>query len=295
MKENYGYYAIVAASVLWGTMGIFAKFAFEYEINPVTLIALRTLIGSVTMLVPILLFKRDLLKVQRKDLGLFLVLGLFAVALQRITYFYAIDLTTVTMAAVLFYTYPIFVTIYATLFNKESIATATILAIILTFTGAALVVKTYDASRLNANLLGIAFGISSSILFSLYFLLVKKLRKHYTNWTLVLYGDGIGALIMLPILLFYIPQIVGYPQQLWQLVFAIAWFPSVTAYLIYSYALKHIESAKGSILSVIEPISAAIFSATILHESFEPPQLVGAALALTGVTLLFYKPKRSSQ
>jgi drug/metabolite transporter (DMT)-like permease len=295
MKKNYGYYAIVAASVLWGTMGIFAKFAFEYEINPVTLIALRSLIGSVTIFIPILLFKRRLLKIQRKDSGMFLVLGFFAVALQRITYFYAIDLTTVTMAAVLFYTYPIFVTIYATLFKKERITTSTILAIILTFTGAALVVKTYDPSRLNANLLGITFGIISSILFALYFLLAKKLRKHYTNWTLVLYGDGIGALTMLPILVFYSSQIVGYSQQLWQIIFAIAWFPSILAYLIYSYALKHIESAKGSILSVIEPISAAIFSATILHENFEPPQLIGVALALTGVILLFYKPKRNSQ
>jgi DME family drug/metabolite transporter len=295
MKENYGYYAIVAASVLWGSMGIFAKFAFEYEINPVTLIALRSLIGSVTILVPILLFKRRLLKIQRKDLGYFLVLGICAVTLQRITYFYCIDLATVTMAAVLFYTYPIFVTLYAVLFGKEKITLSTVLAIILTFTGAALVVKTYDTSRLSTNLPGIAFGITASILFSLYFLLVKKLRKDYTNWTLVLYGDGIGAFIMLPILVFYSPQIVGYPQQLWQLVFAIAWFPSVLAYLIYSYALKHIESAKGSILSVIEPISAAIFSATILHENFEPPQLIGVALALTGVILLFYKPKRNSQ
>jgi drug/metabolite transporter (DMT)-like permease len=55
--------------------------------------------------------------------------------------------------------------------------------------------------------------------------------------------------------------------------------------------LKHVESSKGSILSIIEPLSTAIFSATIIGENFEPLQIIGVALALTGVIVLFYKPK----
>jgi drug/metabolite transporter (DMT)-like permease len=55
--------------------------------------------------------------------------------------------------------------------------------------------------------------------------------------------------------------------------------------------LKHVESSKGSILSVIEPLSAAIFSATILGENFGLLQIIGVTLALAGVLLLFYKPR----
>jgi drug/metabolite transporter (DMT)-like permease len=67
MKETYGYSLIVAASVIWGTMGIFGKLAFEYGIDPVTLIALRILISSTAILIPLALFKRALLRIQSKD------------------------------------------------------------------------------------------------------------------------------------------------------------------------------------------------------------------------------------
>ncbi len=291
MKEDYGYLLIVVASIIWGTMGIFGRLAFEYGIHPVVLIALRLLISSLTVLIPVTLFKRKLFKIQKKDLPQFLVFGVFAVALQRVSYFYAVNLTTATIAAVLFYTYPIFVTIYASIFFKEKVNLSTLFAIVLTSSGVILVVKAYEVSWLNANISGVTFGVFSSIFFVLYFLIVKKMRNRYTNWTLILYGDGIGTLALTPIIFLSFHEIVGYPQQLWLLIFTIAWFPSLLAYLLYSYALKYVESSKGSVLSVLEPLSAAIFSATILRENFEPLQTIGIALALTGVTLLFYKPK----
>jgi drug/metabolite transporter (DMT)-like permease len=219
------------------------------------------------------------------------VFAILAVALQRIAYFYTVDLTTATMAAVLFYTYPIFVTVHASLFLKEKLTFSIILAIVLTFSGVAFVVKAYEAAWLNANLLGLAFGMLTSLLFALYFLMTKKLRNSYTNWTLLLYGDGLGAIALTPALCFSFSEIVSYPQQLWLLILVIGLFPSLTAYLLFSYALKYVESSKGSILSVIEPLSAAIFSVTILGERFEPLQIVGVALVLAGIILLFYKQK----
>jgi DME family drug/metabolite transporter len=108
---------------------------------------------------------------------------------------------------------------------------------------------------------------------------------------LIFYGDTIGAMALTPIIFSSFHNIVNYPQQLWLLIIIIALFPSLSAYLLYSYALKHVKYSKGSILSVLEPLSAAILSATILAEKFEPPQIVGIILALTGVILLFCKPK----
>jgi drug/metabolite transporter (DMT)-like permease len=291
MKEAYGYLLIAVASIIWGTMGIFGEFAFAYGINPATLIALRLLVSSLTIVIPIALFRKELFRIQKRDLPKFLIFGIVATALQRVTYFYAVDLTTVTMAAMLFYTYPIFVTIVASVFFKEKITPIAIFAIILTFSGTALVVKVYETSWLDANLSGIIFGILSSIFFVFYFLITKELRNRYTNWTLILYGETTGAIALTPIIFSSFHYIINYPQQLWLLIITIAWFPNLLAYLLYSYALKHVKYSKGSILAVLEPLSAAILSATILAERFEPPQIVGAILALTGVILLFYKPK----
>ena len=146
-------------------------------------------------------------------------------------------------------------------------------------------------SALSNNLLGIAPGLLSSLFFVLYFMMTKKLRNKYTSWTLTLFGDGIGALTLTPIISFSIPQILAFPSQLWLLILTIAWVPSLLAYLLYSYALKYVKSSKGSVLSVMEPLSAAILSSIFLGERLETPQLMGIALSLTGVALLFQKGK----
>jgi len=287
LKDIHGCTLIVLASVLWGTMGILAKLSFEYGISPETLIALRLTISFSTLLVFLLLFDRKSLKVHKADALLFLFLGVFAVALQRVSYFYAVDLTTATVAAILFYTYPVFVTLFASVILKEKISSREWLAIGLTFLGVSLVVKVYKTALLNVNGVGIFFGLLSSFLFVFYFIATKKLRKRYASWTLTLYGDGIGTLALTPILSFSFSRILQFPTELWLLVFTIAWVPSLLAYLLYAHALKYVKSSKGSVLSVIEPLSAALFSTIILGENLEIPQIMGIALALTGVVLIF--------
>jgi len=288
-RKLQGYVSILIASTLWGTMGILAKLAFGYGIVPETLIALRLAVSFVTLAVGIGLFKKEAFKVQKTDGLMFLVLGVFAIAFQRISYFYAVSLTTATVAAILFYTYPVFVTLFAVFFLKEKLDRAMLLAVVMAFSGVALVVRIFDVSSLNIDFVGMLFGLLSSLLFVLYFVMTRKLRNRYSNWTLTVCGDGIGLLTLLPIIYFSASNIVEFSAELWLLILAIAWGPSLLAYLFYSYALKYVDASKGSIVGVIEPLSAALFSASILGEKLEAPQVVGIALALAGVALLFRK------
>lgn len=66
MKEAYGYILIVAASIIWGTMGVFGTVAFGYGIDPVTLTTLRILISAGTMLIPIALSRENFLKLRER-------------------------------------------------------------------------------------------------------------------------------------------------------------------------------------------------------------------------------------
>jgi DME family drug/metabolite transporter len=286
-REKRGYILIALVSVMWGTMGILQKFAYAYGILPGTLIALRLLISSATLLPILALTNRSSLRISKRDLIPFLVFGAIAVASQRVTYAYGVYYTTPTITAVLFYTYPVFVTLSAWAFLKEKITWREVSAIILTFLGVALVVRAYEPSLLSLDLFGILFGLGSSLCFVLYFIMTKQFRTRYTGWTVTMYAEGIGALTLLPFLYLSIPEIAIYPLQLWVLIFAIAWILSLLGYLLYSYSLKYVKASKGSILSVLEPLSAAFFSALILGESLETLQILGVMLALTGVVILF--------
>jgi drug/metabolite transporter (DMT)-like permease len=179
------------------------------------------------------------------------------------------------------------VTISAWVFLKERITWREVSAIALTFLGVALVVRVYDPSSLGTDLLGIFFGFGSSLCFVLYFMMTRQFRTRYTGWTVTMYAEGIGALTLFPFVYVSVSEIITYPLQLWLLILVIAWILSLLGYLLYSYSLKYVKASKGSILSLLEPLSAAVFSAFLLGESLQSLQIVGIALALTGVILLF--------
>jgi drug/metabolite transporter (DMT)-like permease len=292
-KGMRGYILIALVSIMWGTMGILQKLAYAYGILPGTLIALRLLISSATLLPILVLIDRNSLKISKRDVIPFVVFGAIAVAAQRVTYAYGVYFTTPTITAIMFYTYPAFVTLSAWLFLKEKITWREVSAIILTFLGVALVARAYEPSLLSTDLFGILFGLSSSLCFVLYFIMTKQFRTRYSGLTVTLYAEGIGALTLLPLILVSVPEIMTYPLQLWVIIFAIAWVLSLLGYLIYSYSLKYVKASKGSILSVLEPLSAAFFSALLLGEGLETPQILGVVLALTGVVLLaqFSRPR----
>ena len=135
------------------------------------------------------MINRKALSFSRQDLLALLVLGVFGLSIQRIAYLTAVEVTTASIATILFFTYPIFVTLYSVLFFNEKISYKVVVSIIFTFVGVAFAVRAYDFLALRINFWGILAGISSSILFSLYFIVAKKLREKYQIWTLILYSD----------------------------------------------------------------------------------------------------------
>lgn len=290
--EARGYLMIVAASILWGSMGVLAKFAYAYGIQPTLLIAVRQLIGFSALFVIVLVLARGSLRVRRGDIFLLLVFGLFAVVFQRLAFFYAVDFTTATVATVLFYTYPVFLSFYAWFVYGERLVILDALAVALTFVGVGFVARVYDVASLRVSSVGIAAGLAASLLFVVFFVLTRRLRSRYASWTVMLYGEGIGALVLTPVVALEAGAIAVFPIELWVIIFVIAWFSSLLAYVLYSSAIKHVKASKGSVLSVIEPLAAAVFSTIFVGERLEALQVLGIALALFGVILLFRKSVR---
>jgi len=290
--EVRGYLMIVAASILWATMGILAKFAYAYGIQPGLLIAVRQLVGFAALLVIVLVLARGSLRVRRGDVFLLVVFGVFAVVLQRLAFFYAVDFTTATVATVLFYTYPVFLSFYAWFVYGERLGVWDVLAVVLTFVGVGFVARVYDVASLRVSFVGIVAGLAASLLFVVFFVLTKRLRSRYASWTVMLYGEGVGALVLLPVVAVQVGEIAVFPVELWVVILTIAWFSSLLAYVLYSSAIKHVKASKGSVLSVIEPLAAAVFSTIFVGERLEALQVLGIALALFGVVLLFRKSVR---
>jgi len=57
------------------------------------------------------------------------------------------------------------------------------------------------------------------------------------------------------------------------------------AYLLYFSGLQKLSGTSVALLSYVDPVSALLLSAVLLHESMTPLQLFGAVLILGGAIL----------
>lgn len=283
-SPRQGYWLATLAAVQWSTMGIFGKALFEYNADPLTVVALRAVLVFITLLAFLLLFRRHWLSIQRGDWLFFAAYGLIGVAAGFFLYFVAIDLIGVALAAVLLYTYPVFVTFLSAIFLGEQITAYKVIALVMTSGGIALVSGIYGPTSAQGGIPGIAVALLSAATVATHSIFGKKAVRKYSPWTVLLYSIGFGSffLMVAQILFRGFPDLVR-PPAFWGLLLALAWIATLGANLAYVSALARIEASRASITAAIEPVFAIFLAYIFFGETLSPMQFAGTALVLIGV------------
>ena len=92
---------VLTAGVCWGFIGFFSSHLSGAGYSPVQLAFLRNIVASVAMWGYLLIFRRETLKINWKDLWMFIGTGTFSVVFFNIAYFMTIEQTTLSVAAIL--------------------------------------------------------------------------------------------------------------------------------------------------------------------------------------------------
>ena len=86
-----GRWLVFLATVFWGTTATLARSVFrDAGVDPLMVVELRLVIAALGLLLWMLVRDRSLLRVDPKDLGYLVVLGIAGVAAVQGTYYYAI-------------------------------------------------------------------------------------------------------------------------------------------------------------------------------------------------------------
>ncbi|HHV72117.1 MAG TPA: EamA family transporter [Clostridia bacterium] len=278
-----GYLLVLAAGILWGSLGILGKYLYGYGIDPLTVVTFRALFAFLGLLIIVIIKFPSLLKIKRSDLLFFALFGLISVTCFYTLYFYTVRLTDVATAAVLLYTAPAFVTLLSAKIFKERITKQKLISLFSTFLGCLFVVKAYNFAHLRLSYLGIITGLGSGFTYALFSIFGKKGLEKYNEWIVLFYAFAFGTIFFLivnnPIAAFR----SNYPLAVWLLLLALALGPTLLANFFYTSGLKYIEASKASILATVEPVIAALLAYFLLKERLEVLQLLGIILVIGGV------------
>jgi DME family drug/metabolite transporter len=282
-----GYLLVLGAATLWGTLGLFYTFLGErFAISPPAIAFFRAGMALLVLVSFSALFRRDWLRIQRRDLPLFLGQGAVGIAAFYLFAVYAVRVAGMSVAAVLLYTAPFWVTLYAWLFLGEGLDRFKALALAGTVLGAALVAQAFRPTLLRLNALGIALGLASGVCYACYSLFNKYLVRRYSPWTALTFGLGFG----LPLLGLAQsgPELwhaLHTPGALWWLAL-LGLVPTLGAGLLYTTALTDLPASVASIIVAFEPVVASLLAFVVLHERLSTQQLLGATIIVASIVLL---------
>jgi len=284
--EIRGYLYVLIASTLWGVSSVVAKSLFNIGLPPIELVLLRLTLATLALFLFLLLFDREKIIVSLRDLPYFFILGFAGVVGVQFTYYYTISKIQVGPAILLQYIQPVWVSLYAFLFQREPITKGKIASLFLAVLGCYFVVGGYQFDLLRLNKIGIMSGVASSLFFTFYALYGEKGLKKYDGWTLILYGFGF-ATVFYWIIISPMKFITGgYTLKMWIAFIYIGIFATLLPFGFYFKGIERVRATRASITATWEPVVAGFTAYIVLGEVLYPLQILGGIGVIAAVILL---------
>ncbi len=276
-RRSLGALQIVTSAACFGLLGIFGKQAFAAGITPGELLSIRFAIASLILWSFVLLTRPYILSLNKRQILACAILGIFGYALFTSLYFEALVFLSASLTVLLLYTFPVIVTIGAWILFKERISSAQILALPIVMLGLVLLL-TGDSNVIAWQ--GVVLGLLSAVCYSAYVLASSRLLRS-TN----VLAAGLLIMTFATLTMIFrsppdISRLVNYNASAWIAVFGLAIISTVVAMILFLKGLEKLTNAEASMLSTIEPLTAAILATIVLGERLSSIQIAGGALVL---------------
>lgn len=125
--------AVIAAGSMWGSVGMWVRKYTDAGLDSMQILALRVSVTAITMLLFLTLYNRALLKINWKDLWCFGGTGICSIIFFGYCYNRTIVEASLSVAAILLYTSPIFVMVLSRILFGELWSARKITALLMAF------------------------------------------------------------------------------------------------------------------------------------------------------------------
>lgn len=280
-----GYLLGIIAAATYGMNPLFALPLYEAGMNPDSVLLLRYLV-AIPILGLMLLWRGRNFRLKRRELPPIISLGLLF-SLSSLTLFQSYNYMDAGIASTLLFIYPILVAIIMATLFKESLSKQTILCIIVTICGIALLYSNDDGSTLS--IMGVLLVLASAISYAIYIVGINKTSlRNVATLKVSFYVLTFGSLLFISRLFvtrdFQIPP--SGEWRLWVNVLCLAIFPTVLSLVCTTKAIQYIGATPTAILGVLEPVTAVIIGVFVFGEVITSRIAIGLLLIIIPVTFV---------
>jgi drug/metabolite transporter (DMT)-like permease len=288
-----GFTACLLASMFWGCGFFFGKIALA-EMNSGAMVLYRFLFCALGLL-PFLLTHRPHLN--RREWLILLVASVLGVPLQFLCQFHGLELTTVSHAALMVGTMPVFLAIGAVLFAHERLHTLGWIALAVSTTGAALIALggTHHAEANGPTLRGDLYVVVSLCIALFWVLLNQRLVMTHSAIVITAYGLCSGTVMLILIVppLYGLPPIHHISLKVWLALAASGILSTASSTLLWNWGMTKVPASQAAVLLNMEPLLGSLLGVFVLHETLGPVAWLGGAMILLAAVALTTRPSRT--
>ena len=295
--EIIGIILTLLGATLWGVSGTSVQFVGNFRnMNLEWLLTMRLITaGLLTVLYGWIRQGNAVFNVFRNwrdTLGL-VIFGVFGMALCQYTYFRSIVIAGAGIATVLQYLAPSMIIIYLLMRYGKRPSTGEIISVILALVGTICLMGNNGFSFESFRSDVLFWGLLSAVGVAVYS--VSPVRLLATYGTIPIVGFGMLLSGLVAAALFQQPHSYA-TWDVWTVVgcFNVVFLGTIVSFNAYLEGVKRIGAVPGSILSSIEPISAAFFGWALLGNQFNWVGILGMAMIIATVIIISLEKRGQS-
>ena len=233
-------------------------------------------------------------KVEKKDIGTLVLTSIFGVALNMLTFFKGLELTTPINGALIMLMTPILVLVFSFVVLKEKLNFLKIIGIGLGLGGALMLTLSnsnassdYAPNPLWGNIL---VGINAAS-YGVYLIMIKPLAKKYHPITIMKWNFGLGLLFVFPFGIQETLQVnwQTMPYEIMLVIAFVLFFVTFVNYLLNAIALTMVSPAVIGAYIYLQPVLTALIAVIGGHDNLTLTITISSLLIFGGVYLVSYK------
>ena len=285
----------IAGVVCFSLRPILIKLAYGYVVDPVTLLALRMIYSLPFFLAAAAWGGRDAKRppLVRRDAWAIVFLGFIGYYFASFVDFLGLQYISAGLGRLILFLYPTLVVLLSVAFLHKHPSTREIVALVVTYSGVAVVMSTVLGGG-NANLpLGAALCFASATGYAVYLVASSQVVQRVGSIRFTAYATTVASILCIAQFFVLRPlAALALPPAVYGIAIAMAIFSTVLPVFITSEALRRIGANQVALIGALGPVTTIFFGWIGLDETMTPVQLAGAALVLGGVMLVTLRPVR---
>ena len=286
MKKNktVGILCAILSAVCYGTNPFGALPLYEEGVNTATVLAHRFGL-AVVLLSVVMLVKGISFKVTRHEFKVLFSLGILFAA-SSITYYQSFHFMDAGIASTILFVYPVMVAVIMAAFFKERVTGMTVVAIVLSLIGIALLYKGGTGASLSV--IGIVLCILSSLAYAIYIVVVHQSSIKMSSFKVTFYAMLVCELTLI-LYSFTSPELYLHAlpsARAWSFAVWLSIVPTILSLVFMTVAVNHVGATPTAILGALEPLTAVTIGVVVFGELLTPRLIVGILFILFAVMLV---------